>query len=115
MKQLVGKFLIRIRGALGSPLLPHSLLPSHSVALAEESYHGISNLNFVITLVRPALVLNSDGVAASYEGLLAYLLTRDHHSLKTEFQHGTGRTEVGCIEDLPPVTGVGGTCVLDRW
>ncbi|KAG6398056.1 hypothetical protein SASPL_139509 [Salvia splendens] len=72
-----------IRGALGSSLLPHSLLPPH----AEESYHGILNLSFAITLARPALVLNLDGVAALFDGntkrvqgLLAYLLMRDRHS-----------------------------------
>lgn len=100
-----------ITGVLGSPLLPHSLLPPHAVVLAEESYHGISNLSFTIILARPALVFNSDAIAALYggstkfaQGLQAYLLARDHHNLKTEFQHGKGKLKVGCIEDLPPVT-----------
>ncbi|KAL6555673.1 hypothetical protein OROHE_007345 [Orobanche hederae] len=47
-----------MKDALGQPLLLHSLLPPHAVVLAEESFHGISNLSFTITLARPALVFN---------------------------------------------------------
>ncbi|KAH6765950.1 tRNA synthetase class I L [Perilla frutescens var. hirtella] len=108
-----------IREALGSALLPHSLLPPHAVALAEESFHGISNLSFAITLARPALVFNSDALTALYggstksvHGLQAYLLARDHHNLKVEFQHGKGKIKVSCVEDLPPVTVVLGEHVF---
>ncbi|KAG6398054.1 hypothetical protein SASPL_139504 [Salvia splendens] len=105
-----------IRGALGSSLLPHSLLPPH----AEESYHGISNLSFAITLARPALVLNLDGVAALFDGntkqvqgLLAYLLMRDHHSgIPTWDGQDEGRLH---RRSASGDCGVGGTCVLDCW
>ncbi|KAF5197657.1 Isoleucine--trna ligase [Thalictrum thalictroides] len=42
-----------IRDALGSPLLPSALAPSHTVILAEESFSGIYDLSFVIRLGRP--------------------------------------------------------------
>ncbi|KAI3450053.1 hypothetical protein Pfo_006718 [Paulownia fortunei] len=99
-----------IRGALGSPLLPSTLIPPHAVVLAEESFHGISNLSFAITLARPSLVFNSDALVALYAGntksahrLQTYLLMRDHHNLKAEFQLGKGKIKINCIEDLPPV------------
>ena len=38
------------------------------VTVAEESFHGISNLAFTITLTRPALVFNSDAILALHEG-----------------------------------------------
>lgn len=110
---------VYIKDAIGSPLLPHSLLPSHAVVLAEESFHGIANLSFSITLVRPALVFDSDGLAALYggnakfaNGLKAYLLMRDHQNLKAEFQSGKGKITVSCIENLPPVTVVSGKHVF---
>lgn len=99
-----------IRDAVGSSLLPYALIPPHAVVLAEESFHGISNLSFAITLARPALVFNSDSLAALYagnakfaHGLQTYLLMRDHHNLKAEFQLGKGNIQINCIEDLPPV------------
>ncbi|KAK6164026.1 hypothetical protein DH2020_000890 [Rehmannia glutinosa] len=99
-----------IKDALGSSLLPSALLPPHAVVLAEESFHGISNLSFAITLVRPTLVFNSDALVSLYagntkfaNGLQAYLLMRDHHNLKAEFQLGKGKIKVNCIEGLPPV------------
>ncbi|KAL0435307.1 UNVERIFIED_CONTAM: Isoleucine--tRNA ligase, cytoplasmic [Sesamum radiatum] len=99
-----------IRDALGSLLLPSALLPPHAVVLAEESFHGISNLSFAITLTRPALVFKSDAIVSLYagntksaHGLQTYLLTRDHHNLKAEFQLGKGKIKINCIEDLPPV------------
>ncbi|KAL0389278.1 UNVERIFIED_CONTAM: Isoleucine--tRNA ligase, cytoplasmic [Sesamum calycinum] len=99
-----------IRDALGSLLLPSALLPPHAVVLAEESFHGISNLSFAIILTRPALVFNSDAIISLYagntksaHGLQTYLLMRDHHNLKSEFQLGKGKIKINCIEDLPPV------------
>ncbi|KAL0419491.1 UNVERIFIED_CONTAM: Isoleucine--tRNA ligase, cytoplasmic [Sesamum radiatum] len=99
-----------IRDALGSLLLPSALLPPHAVVLAEESFHGISNLSFAIILTRPALVFNSDAIVSLYagntksaHGLQTYLLMRDHHNLKSEFQLGKGKIKINCIEDLPPV------------
>ncbi|KAK6119823.1 hypothetical protein DH2020_046448 [Rehmannia glutinosa] len=99
-----------IKDALGSALLPSALLPPHAVVLAEESFHGISNLSFAITLVRPTLVFNSDALVSLYagntkfaNGLQVYLLMRDHHNLKAEFQLGKGKIKVNCIEGLSPV------------
>ncbi|PIN26124.1 Isoleucyl-tRNA synthetase [Handroanthus impetiginosus] len=99
-----------IRDAIGSSLLPSTLLPSHGVVLAEESFHGISNHSFAITLARPALVFNSDAIVALYggntkfaHGLQTFLLMIDHHNLKAEFQLGKGKIKVNCIEDVPPV------------
>ncbi|KAG8388928.1 hypothetical protein BUALT_Bualt02G0176300 [Buddleja alternifolia] len=99
-----------IRDAIGSFLLPSTLMPPHGVVLCEESFHGISNLSFVITLARPTLVFNSDALVALYagnpkfaHGLQTYLLMRDHHNLKAEFQVGKGKIKIDCIEDQPPV------------
>ncbi|KAL6970780.1 isoleucine--tRNA ligase [Sarracenia purpurea var. burkii] len=99
-----------IRDALGSCLLPSTMMPPHAVILSDESFHGISNLAFVITLARPALVFNSDALLALYEGntkfahgLQTYLLSRDYYNLKLEFQHGNGKIKVDCIENQPVV------------
>ncbi|KAF7144182.1 hypothetical protein RHSIM_Rhsim05G0075700 [Rhododendron simsii] len=80
------------------------------VILAEESFHGISNLAFSITLARPALLFNSNAVLALYgentkfaNGLQTYLLSRDHHNLKLEFHLGNGKVTVDCIENQPAV------------
>ncbi|KAL9169223.1 hypothetical protein ABFS82_04G067000 [Erythranthe guttata] len=110
---------VYIREALGSLLLPSYFLPPHAVVLAEESFHGIANLSFTITLARPALVFNSDalvklygGNAKSARGLQSYLLMRDHHNLKAEFQLGEGTINVSCIEDVAPVNVVSGEHVF---
>ncbi|KAL2455520.1 tRNA synthetase class I family protein [Abeliophyllum distichum] len=99
-----------IRDALGSSLLPSTLIPPHAVILDEESFHGIGNLSFAITLARPALIFNSDAIVELYtgntkfaQGLKSYLLSRDHHNLKLEFQQGKGKITVKCIEDQPAV------------
>ncbi|PSS35874.1 Isoleucine--tRNA ligase [Actinidia chinensis var. chinensis] len=99
-----------IREALSSCLLPLTMMPPHAVTVAEESFHGISNLAFTITLTRPALVFNSDAILALHEGntksangLQTYLLSRDHHNLKSEFQLGRGKVKVDCIENQPAV------------
>ncbi|KAI8554307.1 hypothetical protein RHMOL_Rhmol05G0088500 [Rhododendron molle] len=80
------------------------------VILAQESFHGISNLAFSITLARPALLFNSNAVLALYgedtkfaNGLQTYLLSRDHHNLKSEFHLGNGKVTVDCIENQPAV------------
>ncbi|GFP97100.1 probable isoleucine--tRNA ligase cytoplasmic [Phtheirospermum japonicum] len=97
-----------IKEAIGSLLLPSAVMPTHAVALAEEAFHGVSDLSFVITLVRPALVFNLDALAALYagnvkfaNGLKTYLLARDN--LKSEFQLGKGKIKVGCVEGQPAV------------
>ncbi|XP_050372783.1 isoleucine--tRNA ligase, cytoplasmic [Argentina anserina] len=100
-----------IKDAIGSPLLPASVMPSHAVLVGEESFHGISGISFDIKLARPALVFNSDAIVALYSGnsefsrcLQTYLLSRDHGNLKTEFQQGNGKITVDCIENVPVVT-----------
>ncbi|XP_058214010.1 isoleucine--tRNA ligase, cytoplasmic isoform X2 [Rhododendron vialii] len=99
-----------IRDVLGSYLLPSTMMPPHAVILAQESFHGISNLAFSITLARPALLFNSNAVLALYgedtkfaNGLQTYLLSRDHHNLKSEFHLGNGKVTVDCIENQPAV------------
>ncbi|CAN1224836.1 Isoleucine--tRNA ligase, cytoplasmic [Linum perenne] len=99
-----------IRNAIGSPLLPSTLIPSHAVVIGEESFHGISGLSFTIYLARPALVFKSDACAELYGGnarfaqmLQVYLLSRDHSNLKLEFQQGNGKIRVDSIENLPAV------------
>ncbi|XP_075511214.1 isoleucine--tRNA ligase, cytoplasmic [Primulina tabacum] len=99
-----------IRDVLGSLLLPSDLIPPRAVILTEEGFHGISNLSFTIILTRPALVFNTDAIAALYagntkfaQGLQAYLLMRDYNNLRGEFQLGKGKINVNCIEDQPPV------------
>ncbi|KAA8531175.1 hypothetical protein F0562_005911 [Nyssa sinensis] len=109
-QQILNSQELYIRDVLGSSLLPSSMIPSHAVILNEESFHGISNLSFVITLARPALVFNSDAILTLYagntkfaQGLQTYLLSRDHHNLKSEFQCGNGKIKVDCIENQPAV------------
>ncbi|XP_059654270.1 isoleucine--tRNA ligase, cytoplasmic-like [Cornus florida] len=99
-----------IRDAIGSSLLPASMIPPHAVILCEENFKGISNLEFIITLARPALMFNCDVLLALYtgdtkfaQGLQTYLLSRDYHNLKLEFQLGNGKIKVDCIENQPAV------------
>lgn len=42
-----------IRDAIGSPLLPCTKMPPQADIVGEESFHGISNFSFKITLSRP--------------------------------------------------------------
>ncbi|KAG2726074.1 hypothetical protein I3760_01G095100 [Carya illinoinensis] len=99
-----------IADAIGSQLLPSTMMPSQAIIIGEETFHGISGMSFVISLTRPALVFNLDAILASYagnmkfaQGLQTYLLSRDHSVLKSEFQLGNGKITVSCIENLPPV------------
>ncbi|KAJ0018057.1 hypothetical protein Pint_11195 [Pistacia integerrima] len=97
-----------IKDAIGSPLLPVTMLPPHAVILGEESFHGISKMSFKISLARPALAFDSDAILALYsgntkflQGVQIYLLSRDHSNLKSDFQHGNGKIMVNCIENQP--------------
>ncbi|KAJ0080648.1 hypothetical protein Patl1_11314 [Pistacia atlantica] len=97
-----------IKDAIGSPLLPVTMLPPHAVILGEESFHGISKISFKISLARPALAFDSDAILALYsgntkflQGVQIYLLSRDHSNLKSDFQHGNGKIMVNCIENQP--------------
>ncbi|TXG72868.1 hypothetical protein EZV62_001447 [Acer yangbiense] len=99
-----------IRDAIGSPLLPSTMMPPQAVIIGEESFHGISNLSFKIYLARPALMFNSDAILALYsgntkfmQGLQVYLLSRDYSNLKSDFQLGKGKITVSCIENQPAV------------
>ncbi|KAK6914590.1 Methionyl/Valyl/Leucyl/Isoleucyl-tRNA synthetase, anticodon-binding, partial [Dillenia turbinata] len=118
-----------IRDAIGSPLLSFSLIPPHAVVFCEETFHGISNMSFVIIVSRPALMFNSDAIVSLYagpftqatsdcaheifcisagnmefaKGLQTYLLSRDYANLKSEFQLGNGKIKVDCIKDKPAV------------
>ncbi|XP_047329898.1 isoleucine--tRNA ligase, cytoplasmic-like isoform X1 [Impatiens glandulifera] len=110
LRQILCSQELYIRDALGSCLLPSTLIPSHAVILAEESFHGVSNLSFVIFLARPSLAFNSDSIASLYgenaifgENLMVYLLSKDHSVLKSEFQHGNGKIKVDHIENQPAV------------
>lgn len=110
---------IYIRDAIGSPLLPSNLMPSHAVIIAEERFHGISGLSFVISLLRPAIVLNSNAVlplcsgnTKFSDGLRTYLLSRDYLNLKSELQNGNGKIMVDCIENIPAVNFVLGEHVF---
>ncbi|PNY05548.1 isoleucine-tRNA ligase cytoplasmic-like [Trifolium pratense] len=97
-----------IRDAIGSSLLQFSLMPSHAVIIGEESFHGISNMSFAITLARPALMFNEKAILSLFAGdskfaqnLQTYLLSRDHSNLKSEFQDGNGKKIVDSIEHQP--------------
>ncbi|KMZ60609.1 Isoleucine--tRNA ligase [Zostera marina] len=104
-----------IKEALGSPLLHFSMASPATVIIYEETFHGISEYSFSIRLARPTLKFNVDAVMDLYEGnqkfaeyLQTYLLSRDHFSLKLEFQAGNGKMKVDCIESLPPINVVVG-------
>ncbi|PIA64421.1 hypothetical protein AQUCO_00100120v1 [Aquilegia coerulea] len=104
-----------IRDALGSPLLPSALAPSHTVILGEESFSGICDLAFVIRLGRPSLKFNLDALLELYSGnqkhvqnLQTYLLSRDHSDLKSEFQLSNGKIKVDIIADQPAVEVISG-------
>lgn len=97
-----------IREAIGSTLLQFSLMPAHAVIIGEESFHGISNMSFSITLARPALMFNEKAILSLFSGdskfahnLQTYLLSRDHSNLKSEFQEGNGKKMVDSIEQQP--------------
>ncbi|XP_042483238.1 isoleucine--tRNA ligase, cytoplasmic-like [Macadamia integrifolia] len=99
-----------IRDTLGSPLLPSFKTQSTAVLLCEEAFHGVCGLSFIIRLARPTLNFNSDAVLALYsgnakfsEGLQIYLLSRDYHNLKSEFQNGNDKISVDCIDGQPAV------------
>lgn len=99
-----------IRDAIGSPLLPSSLMPQHAVIICEECFHAVSKLTFKIYLVRPSLMFELETIAALYsgnekfaQGLQTYLLSRDYSNLKSEFQLGNGKIKVDCIENQPEV------------
>ncbi|MBA0581579.1 hypothetical protein Gorai_023754 [Gossypium raimondii] len=107
-----------IKDAIGSPLLSFDIMPLHAVkfdqfefvVLSEEIFHGIYNMSFKISLVRPALVFKANSILALYagnskfaQGLQIYLLSRDHSCLKSEFQLGRGKIKVDCIENLAAV------------
>ncbi|WCJ41408.1 Isoleucine--tRNA ligase cytoplasmic [Euphorbia peplus] len=99
-----------IKDAIGSPLLPSSEMPPHAVVIGEESYHQIYELSFTIYLSRASLMFKSDAILALYsgntkfaKGLEAYLLSRDHSNLRSEFQLGNGKITVNIIENQPAV------------
>ncbi|XWS43910.1 hypothetical protein CRYUN_Cryun16bG0145300 [Craigia yunnanensis] len=99
-----------IRDAIGLPLLSSNMMLRHTVALCEENFQGISNMSFKISLARPALFFKSNAILALYagdtkfaQGLQIYLLSRDHSSLKSDFQLGQGKMKVDCIENQPAV------------
>ncbi|PPD89691.1 hypothetical protein GOBAR_DD13337 [Gossypium barbadense] len=110
-----------IKDAIGSPLLSFDIMPLHAVVLSEEIFHGIYNMSFKISLVRPALVFKANSILALYagnskfaQGLQIYLLSRDHSCLKSEFQLGRGKIKVDCIENLAcSGSEAGRTCLLD--
>ncbi|GAB4836593.1 hypothetical protein Ancab_001506 [Ancistrocladus abbreviatus] len=110
LQQVLDSQELYIREAIGSPLLPSDLAPPHAVILCEETFHGISNLSFTVSLSRTALVFNSDAVLKLYkgntkfaQGLQVYLMSRDSCNLKSEFQAGNGKIKVDCIENQPDV------------
>ncbi|KAK3229154.1 hypothetical protein Dsin_001035 [Dipteronia sinensis] len=99
-----------IRDAIGSPLLPSTMMPPQAVIIGEENFQGISNLSFKIYLARPALMFNSDAILALYsgnakfmKGLQIYLQSRDYSNLKSDFLLGKGKITVSCIENQPAV------------
>ncbi|KAG4979321.1 hypothetical protein JHK85_033279 [Glycine max] len=102
-----------IRDAIGSQLLPNSLMPAHAVVLGEERFHGIASMSFGITLTKPALMFNKKAILSLFtvvtgdakgaHDLQTYLLSRDHLKLKSEFQDGNGKKIVDSIEQLPAV------------
>ncbi|KAA8531453.1 hypothetical protein F0562_006194 [Nyssa sinensis] len=117
-EQILNSQELYIRDALGTCLLPSSMIPSYAVILCEEYFH-VSNLKFSITLARPALVFNLDAILALFEGstkcahgLLVHLLAMDHRNLKLEFQRGNGKINVDCIENQPAVDVVLGEHLL---
>ncbi|XP_071716539.1 isoleucine--tRNA ligase, cytoplasmic-like [Rutidosis leptorrhynchoides] len=99
-----------IKEALGSPLLDFSMIPTHAVIIAEETFKNISNFDFKITLTTHALRFNENAILELYsgntkyaQGLQVYLLSRDHSNLRSEFQLGNGKIKLSCIENQPVV------------
>jgi isoleucyl-tRNA synthetase len=110
-----------IKDSIGSTLLLSSLMPSHAVIIADETFtpketsdesvKKVPKLSYKISLARPALKFNEEAVLALYSGdvksatgLQTYLLSRDHSNLKSEFQAGDGKITVSCIENVPVAT-----------
>ncbi|KDP34784.1 hypothetical protein JCGZ_10564 [Jatropha curcas] len=99
-----------IRDAIGTPVLPFTMMPPQAVIIGEESYHQVYELSFTIYLARAALVFKSDAIVALYSGnekfargLETFLLSRDHSNLRLEIQLKNGKITVDCIENQPAV------------
>ncbi|KAG7615473.1 Isoleucine--tRNA ligase, cytoplasmic [Arabidopsis thaliana] len=110
-----------IKDSIGSTLLLSTLMPSHAVIIADETFtpketsdesvKKVPKLSYKISLARPALKFNEEAVLALYSGdvksatgLQTYLLSRDHSNLKSEFQARDGKITVSCIENVPVAT-----------
>lgn len=110
LKQVLSSQEQYIRDAIGSPLLLSELMSPYAVILCEETFTGVYNMSFTISLSRPTLMFNDDALLRLYNGnsqfaqaLQVYLRSRDFHNLKSEFQAGNGKITVDCIEGVPPV------------
>ncbi|KAK6930598.1 Aminoacyl-tRNA synthetase, class Ia [Dillenia turbinata] len=121
--QIINKVMSFLLGAISFVCLGFLL-----VVFCEETFHGISNMSFVIIVSRPALMFSSDAILSLYAGntefakrLQTSLLSRDHANLKSEFQLGNGKVrfylptlliKVDCIKDQPAVEVA---CILELW
>ncbi|KAL9679523.1 hypothetical protein QQ045_017388 [Rhodiola kirilowii] len=112
LQQLVKSQESYFKEVIGSPLLPYEMIPPHAVIICDETFRGVNNLSFTITLSRATMVFNSEAIQSLYEGinnekfvqgLQTYLLSRDHNNLKTEFSVGNKKIVVDVIENQPPV------------
>ncbi|XP_021721725.1 isoleucine--tRNA ligase, cytoplasmic-like [Chenopodium quinoa] len=110
LKQFLSSQEQYTREAIGSPLLLAEFMPSYTVILTEETFHGVYDMSFTISLSRPTLVFNDEALLSLYEGnttfangLQVYLRSRDSNKLKSEFNAGNGKIRVDCIKDQPAV------------
>ncbi|KAH9624724.1 hypothetical protein KSS87_015623, partial [Heliosperma pusillum] len=100
LKQVLSSQEQYVRDAIGSHLLLPETMPSHAVIFCEETFHGVYDMSFTISLSTPSLVFNDEALLSLYEGnsssaqgLQVYLRSRDYNNLKFEFQAGNGKDD----------------------
>ncbi|KAJ1703600.1 hypothetical protein LUZ63_003379 [Rhynchospora breviuscula] len=98
-----------ITDALGSPLLPHTLVPPEAVIVCQEEYTDVCGKSFAISIAKQTVVFGDalltacSGNEEHAEALRVYIASRDLSSLKYEVQSGNGKIKVDCLDSYPLV------------
>lgn len=108
LENIVNSQVQYIMESLGSLLLHHTLVLPNTVIYCQEEFKNVSGVSFAISIATPTLVFPSEAILAlcsgdktHVESLQTYLRSREHCSLKSEFQAGNGKITVDLIVDVP--------------